>query len=515
MYVVYVLNKKGKPLMPTVRFKHVRLLLKEKKAVAVNNNPFTIKLKYETPDIVQPLNLGIDPGRENIGLSVSDENNKCLFACKVETHNKQVTKNMQERKVHRQSRRRHRRQRLQRKALRNNTDLKTGSDDILRNKKPCKSVNISYPGMEKSITCKAIRGKEAKFNNRKVSKGWLTPSARNLIVIHKNLVRRVQEFLPISKIIIENNCFDFQKLENQDINSWEYSKGPLYGFKIYKDYIYNLQEGKCLLCNTLPIEEYHHVVQRKNNGSNNVSNIAGLCNKCHSLVHKDPNYSDLLSQYKQGLKKKYKVGILNTVYPFIIESLSEILPLKVIQGYETKSLRDKTKLDKDHHIDAYLISISKNQSKIIDETVNEKTYYIRHFKKKSNNIITKLGTRVYKLGSKIVARNRHKSFDQLEDSLEEFLDNNSNTPEERKALYSKLKVEPAKRIYTYHKNKRVLPFKCGDKVIRNKRSKSKSKKREVYITTKINSTANKIQHSSGGEAFKYCKLLESRSLVFV
>ena len=229
MYVVYVLNKKGKPLMPTVRFKHVRLLLKEKKAVAVNNNPFTIKLKYETPDIVQPLTLGIDPGRENIGLSVSDENNKCLFACKVETHNKKVTKNMQERKVHRQSRRRHRRQRLQRKALRNNTDLKTGSDDILRNKKPCKSVNISYPGMEKSITCKAIRGKEAKFNNRKVSKGWLTPSARNLIVIHKNLVRRVQEFLPISKIIIENNCFDFQKLENQDINSWEYSKGPLYG----------------------------------------------------------------------------------------------------------------------------------------------------------------------------------------------------------------------------------------------------------------------------------------------
>lgn len=478
MYVVYVLNKKGKPLMPTVRFKHVRLLLKERKAVAVNNNPFTIKLKYETPDIVQPLTLGIDPGRENIGLSVSDENNKCLFACKVETHNKKVTKNMQERKVHRQSRRRHRRQRLQRKALRNNTDLKTGSDDILRNKKPCKSVNISYPGMEKSIICKAIRGKEAKFNNRKVSKGWLTPSARNLIVIHKNLVRRVQEFLPISKIIIENNCFDFQKLENQDINSWEYSKGPLYGFK-YKDYIYNLQEGKC------------------------------------SLVHKDPNYSDLLSQYKQGLKKKYKVGILNTVYPFIIESLSEILPLKVIQGYETKSLRDKTKLDKDHHIDAYLISISKNQSKIIDETVNEKTYYIRHFKKKSNNIITKLGTRVYKLGSKIVARNRHKSFDQLEDSLEEFLDNNSNTPEERKALYSKLKVEPAKRIYTYHKNKRVLPFKCGDKVIRNKRSKSKSKKREVYIANTINSTANKIQHSSGGEAFKYCKLLESRFLVFV
>ena len=237
MYVVYVLNKKGKPLMPTTRFKHVRLLLKEKKAVPVNNNPFTIRLKYETPDIIQPLTLGIDPGRENIGLAVSNKNNTCLFSCKVQTNNKQVTKNMQERKVHRQERRRHRRQRLQRKALRDGNQLKQGTDDTLRNQKPCKSVKISYPGMKESLTCKVIKGKEARFNNRKVPKGWLTPSARDLIQIHENLVKKVQRFLPISKIVIENNSFDFQKLENQDINTWEYSKGPLYGFKTYKEYI--------------------------------------------------------------------------------------------------------------------------------------------------------------------------------------------------------------------------------------------------------------------------------------
>lgn len=44
---VYVLNKEGKPLMPTIRCGHVRLLLKAKKARVVNKNPFTIQLNYE------------------------------------------------------------------------------------------------------------------------------------------------------------------------------------------------------------------------------------------------------------------------------------------------------------------------------------------------------------------------------------------------------------------------------------------------------------------------------------
>lgn len=44
MATVYVLNKDGKPLMPTTRCGHVRYLLKEKKARVVKANPFTVKL---------------------------------------------------------------------------------------------------------------------------------------------------------------------------------------------------------------------------------------------------------------------------------------------------------------------------------------------------------------------------------------------------------------------------------------------------------------------------------------
>ena len=70
MSTVYVLNKDGKPLMPTTRGGHVRHLLKEQKARVVRAKPFTIQLLYETNDVVQPLYLGIDPGRTNIGVAV-------------------------------------------------------------------------------------------------------------------------------------------------------------------------------------------------------------------------------------------------------------------------------------------------------------------------------------------------------------------------------------------------------------------------------------------------------------
>ena len=74
MTTTYVLNKDGKPLMPTTRCGHVRHLLNNKKARVVCRNPFTVQLNYETDDIVQPLYLGIDPGRTNIGLAVVKDN---------------------------------------------------------------------------------------------------------------------------------------------------------------------------------------------------------------------------------------------------------------------------------------------------------------------------------------------------------------------------------------------------------------------------------------------------------
>ena len=125
MSVVYVLSKDGKPLMPTTRCGHIRILLKTKKARVVQTVPFVIRLNYETEDIVQSLVIGVDPGRTNIGMAVVREDGECVFSAQVHTRNKQIPKLMKARKQYRQAHRRlKRRCKRQRRAKRCGTGVK-------------------------------------------------------------------------------------------------------------------------------------------------------------------------------------------------------------------------------------------------------------------------------------------------------------------------------------------------------------------------------------------------------
>ena len=81
--MIYVLNSKGEPLMPTVRHGRVRHLLRDKKAFIVNYHPFTIQLTKERSNEIQEVALGIDTGYENVGLSATTKD-KVLFECKAE-----------------------------------------------------------------------------------------------------------------------------------------------------------------------------------------------------------------------------------------------------------------------------------------------------------------------------------------------------------------------------------------------------------------------------------------------
>ncbi len=78
---VFVLNKRGEPLMPTSPAK-ARKLLKSGKARVVRIKPFTVQLVYGSTGYKQRVVLGVDTGYKNIGLSaVSDD--KELFSSEV------------------------------------------------------------------------------------------------------------------------------------------------------------------------------------------------------------------------------------------------------------------------------------------------------------------------------------------------------------------------------------------------------------------------------------------------
>ena len=67
--VAYVLNMRGKPLMPC-KARKARILLKKGEAKVIKSNPFfVIQLTKSTGEQVQACSLGIDSGSKQVGFS--------------------------------------------------------------------------------------------------------------------------------------------------------------------------------------------------------------------------------------------------------------------------------------------------------------------------------------------------------------------------------------------------------------------------------------------------------------
>lgn len=269
------------------------------------------------------------------------------------------------------------------------------------------------PGCDEPICCKVIRNMEARFNNRKRPKGWLTPTARQLLQTHINIVKKIRAILPISGIVIEINRFDFAKMENPGIKNWEYQKGRLFGFKDVYEAVSYQQGGKCLLCSKHDIEHYHHLVPRHKGGSDTLDNFAGLCFKCHEKVHTDPKAMDNLLSKATGLKKKYHaLSVINQVIPGLLQKLSETLPTYVTTGYETKCIRGLYELEKDHYIDAWCIAVSILDADTAKPDFNGSVHPIMQYRRHDRAFIKAQTERTYKLGGKVVAKNRRPRFEQ-------------------------------------------------------------------------------------------------------
>ena len=413
MSVVYVLNKNGKPLMPTTRCGHIRILLKQGKARVVERYPFTIQLLYETEDITQPIFLGIDPGRTNIGMTVISEIGDPLMEVSLTTRNKDIPKLMTARKANRQKHRNYgRRCKKRRRAVANNTTNSKCSDGVFER---------FLPNYEKPMVLHDIMNKEARFNNRKRPEGWLTPTANHLKQTHINAIKKISSYLPISDVVIELNKFAFMQLDNPNIKAWEYQKGQLFGKGNVKTTVFEEQKGSCLFCSKA-IEHYHHVVPKHKGGSDTLPNMVGLCSKHHGLVHTDKSFALRLSRKKEGLNKKYgALSVLNQIIPSLLEELQALFPehVFIVSGKDTKKYREENQLAKDHYIDAYCIAsvVLGNKASKRAVTLLKLMQYRRHDRQACHQENLK---RKYFLNGKLVATNRCAAFEQTGVSLKEY-----------------------------------------------------------------------------------------------
>lgn len=501
---IYVLGIDGKPQMPTKRRRHVQKLLNTGKARIAEHVPFTIQLLYENEPVLQSVVMSEDPGRTNIGAAVVDLNGKLLFSAVVETRNKEIKKLMSDRKAYRRASRNGERKARQRLAKRFHTMLKAG---LLMRKLP------TY-GDEKYITCNYIRNTEARFCNRRRSKGWVTPTVEHLIRTHINLIHKIQNYLPITDVAIEVNRFAFMLLEDLSITGIDFHNGPLKGFDNVNAAVSDMQHGKCLLCGK-PINQYHHIIPQSKGGSNTLKNLAGLCKECHVAVHTDEKTSKRLQSKKDGLMKQYTaLSAINQAIPFICQRLEAEFGKEYVHyctGLETSIMRssfgfEKTKDNQLHEVDAYCIALQSTG--IVPNTVPtfDKVYQVKQFRRQNRANINNMRERTYYLDGKVVAKNRKSRFEQKGESLETWFQKviEKYGIKEAERMRSRLKVKKSTRYY--NTPGRVMPgavfYYRGERyVLSGQHCKGKYYRAVGQQTREFTSTDCKIKKQNEGLVF--------------
>ena len=339
--VVYVLDREGKPLMPTKRCGWVAYALKHGDAKVVRREPFTIKLLRDSTRYLQEVTLGVDVGSRHIGLSASTEK-KELYSAQVE--------------------------------LRTDvSELLTARREFRRGRRG-RRHNWYRP---------------ARWANRANEEGnaALPPSIKHKADSHIRMIMFVCKILPISKVRVELGKFDTQKIQNPEIHNEQYQQGALAGWENLKAFAKWRDGNKCRVCGkSLRTDssvrlEVHHIRRRADGGSNTPDNVVTLCHECHEAHHQKKK---VLKFKKPPIHKNE--AHMNSMRKYLMDTLLFYPWRKVVEftyGYKTAIARREHGIDKSHSNDAYCIARNFNAAP------NPHNVYLHRFVRRHNRQLHK------------------------------------------------------------------------------------------------------------------------------
>lgn len=305
--LVYVLKQNGQPFMPTERFGKVRRLLKEGKAKVVRREPFTIRLLYEPEtDVVQECYCGVDTGSKHVGVAVVG-NNRVLYQSQVELRD-DIKKKMDSRRQARVSRR-----------------------------------------------YRKTRYRKVRFLNRRnsIRKDRYCPTIISKCYGHEREIEFCKKILPVSDLILEVSQFDTQLMEKPWLQEykWAYQKGVNYGYANAREHALVRDKYTCQCCGKKNCRlEVHHIVFRRNGGSDALENLITLCEDCHKAIHLGTKELKLKGKHRSNLRYATQMSVIRSLllkkYPDAVETF----------GFVTKANRENLKISKTHYMDACVIA---------------------------------------------------------------------------------------------------------------------------------------------------------------
>ena len=308
VFVVDTNKKRLNPIAPS----RARKLLNKGKAAIWRLYPFTIILKYAVAEtVLKPLTVKIDPGSKFTGIAVLEGQN-VIWGAEIEHRGYQIKQALESRRSLRSSR---------------------------RNRK--------------------TRYRKARFDNRKRPSCWLAPSLMHRVLVTETWIKKLMRFVPISEIVIESVKFDCHKLQNPEIKGTEYQQGTLFNYEV-REYLLEKWGRECTYCGKKDVPlQIEHIHPKSKGGTNRVSNLCLACEKCNQkkgnklideFLKKKP---DLLRKIKkQAVKPLRDAAAVNSTRKKVVETLSQLLPVRTGTGGQTKYNRTRLSLEKQHWIDA-------------------------------------------------------------------------------------------------------------------------------------------------------------------
>ena len=306
---IYVVDANGKPVMPTSRLGMVRRWLKSGQAIWFGNSRKIIQFVRPITTYTQNLTLGVDAGF-HLGMSVVGNHREYYSS-------ESIRKSEKDKLTTRRELRRTRRNRL--------------------------------------------RHRQARFDNRRRKPGWLAPSVQHRLDFTIKEIKRVYNFLPITNLVVEVSPFDNQKLVNPTIKPWQYTKGKMNGFKTVKDYLLardnyrDALDGKQYPASQLRV---HHLVQRKDGGSNQPDNLILLSDVHHNQANHVNGTLAKLRNNRQKMIDYHGAYFMSVLAARLSDYFDSY---QTTQGYITANLRHLYQIEKSHRNDAFVIAGGTDQ----------------------------------------------------------------------------------------------------------------------------------------------------------
>ncbi len=320
---IFIVDAEHRPLMPCTPAR-ARILLKRGQAAILRRAPFVLMLKESRPDaLVRPMRVKLDPGSKTSGIAVvNDTTGEVLWAAELTHRSEAIRERLTSRRAARRSRR-----------------------------------------------YRKTRCRQARWQNRRRSVGWLAPSLLSRIFHLLTWVARLSHWCPVGAISQELVRFDTAALQDPSLEGSAYGRGTLFECEL-REYVLTRWDHRCVYCQRTNIPlQLDHVIPRSKGGSDRPSNLVSACESCNQkkgdqeLAIFLQDRPALLAQIQTQLKASLAdAAAINSTRWRLYEVLQATgLPVEVGTGGRTRWNRTRLGLAKSHWGDAAAVGASTPQ----------------------------------------------------------------------------------------------------------------------------------------------------------